>query len=118
MPICRTGLPRHRKQRLQGSFTIINAFAFTVVMEYMFSIGKTVFVRLLLAFALPNAIVTVILTSLHCYRGTPNVLATVSPSLIIVAVLSLIYVLIVGTRKMRQGQSGEAVPQESVMRRV
>lgn len=89
----------------QGSFTIINAFLFTVIMEYMFSIGKTVWMRLLLAFVLPNSIVAVILTSLHYYRGTPNVLATVSPSLIIVAALSLVYVLVVGPRKLKQGEA-------------
>jgi len=87
----------------QGSFTIINAFLFTVIMEYMFSIGKTFFMRLLLAFVLPNAIVAVVLTSLHHYRGTPNVLATVTPSITIVAVLSLGYVLVVGPRKLREG---------------
>lgn len=92
----------------QGSFTIINASVFTIVMEYMFSVGKTLFMRLLLAFLLPNGIVAVILTSLHYYRGTPNVLATVSPSLIIVAVLSLIYVLVIGPRKMAQPQVGLA----------
>lgn len=85
----------------QGSFTIINAFLFTVIMEYMFSIGKTRLARLLLAFVLPNSIVMVVLTSLHYYRGTPNVLATVSPSLIIVALLSLAYVLVVGPRKLK-----------------
>ncbi|MBL8019143.1 MAG: hypothetical protein JNM27_05725 [Leptospirales bacterium] len=92
----------------QGSFTIINAAVFTIVMEYMFSVGKTVLMRLLLAFLLPNGIVAVILTSLHYYRGTPNVLATVSPSLIIVAALSLIYVLVIGPRKMAQPRSGLA----------
>lgn len=90
----------------QGSFTIINAFLFTVIMEYMFSIGKTTLMRVLLAFVLPNSIVAVVLTSLHYYRGTPNVLATVSPSLIIVAVLSLGYVLVVGPRKLKSTATG------------
>lgn len=90
----------------QGSFTIINAFLFTVIMEYMFSIGKTTLMRVILAFVLPNSIVAVVLTSLHYYRGTPNVVATVSPSLIIVAVLSLGYVLVVGPRKLKQTAAG------------
>ncbi|MCE9598640.1 MAG: hypothetical protein K8S54_11785 [Spirochaetia bacterium] len=85
----------------QGSFTIINAFLYTVIMEYMFALAKTALMRFVLAFLLPNSIVAVVLTSLHHFRGTPNVLATVAPSLIIIASLSLIYVLIVGPRKMR-----------------
>ncbi len=98
------GVEAARKAAItQGSFTIVNAFLFTVIMEYMFSIGKTAFTRLLLAFVLPNSIVAVVLTSLHYYRGTPNVLTTVAPSLVIVAALSLGYVLIVGPRKIKSG---------------
>lgn len=85
----------------QGSFTIINAFLFTVIMEYLFSVGKSPMMRFLLAFLLPNAIVIVVLSSIHYYRGTPNVFITVAPSLTIVAALSLAYVLVVGPRKMR-----------------
>lgn len=85
----------------QGSFTIINAFVFTVVMEYMFSAAKTAVSRLLMAFVLPNSVVVVVLTSLHYFRGTPNIASTVAPSLIIVALLSLIYVLVIGPRKLK-----------------
>lgn len=87
----------------QGSFTIINAFIYTILVEYLFSIGKTKFVRIVLAFVLPNILVTILLTSLHHLRGTPNVLATVTPSLTIIYALSLIYVLVIGPRKLKSG---------------
>ncbi len=91
----------------QGSFTIINAFLFTVIMEYLFFIGRSPLMRFLLAFALPNSIVIVVLSSIHYFRGTPNVLATVAPSLTIVAALSLVYVLVVGPRKVRSAMAAE-----------
>ncbi len=84
----------------QGTFTIINAFVYTIVMEYMFARGNSKLTRFLLAFVLPNLVVTILLTRLHALRGTPNILATVSPSLAIVYSLSLVYVLVIGPRKL------------------
>ena len=86
----------------QASFTVVNAFVYTMFMEYMFSRGNSVLSRFLLAFVVPNLVVTALLTQLHVYRETPNVLATVAPSLSIVYALSLFYVLFVGPRKLKE----------------
>ena len=83
----------------QASFTIVNAFAFTVVMEFMFAYSKGNIQRLLLAFLLPNSITTIVLYSMHWYRDTPNIMITILPSIIVVAALSLIYVLVIGPKK-------------------
>jgi hypothetical protein len=95
----------HAAQRAaitQASFTIINAFVYTVFMEYMFAKGGSRSSRFLMAFVVPNLVVTGLLTQLHVYRETPNVLATIAPSLSIVYALSLFYVLVVGPRKLQE----------------
>ena len=83
----------------QSSFTIINAFVYSVIMEYMYTLGKNIFTRFILASVFPNILVTVILVSLHQYRGTPEIFMTVSPPLAIVFILSLAYVFIVGPKQ-------------------
>jgi len=83
----------------QASFTIVNAFVFTVLMEFMFAYSKGKIQRLMLAFLLPNTMTASVLYSMHWYRDTPNILVTVLPSIFVIATLSLIYVLVVGPKK-------------------
>jgi len=85
----------------QGSFTIINAFFYTMFMEYMFALGKTPAKRFMLAFVVPNLLVTTILSGLHYVRGTPNLLTTVGLLLVFIYTLSLVYVLVIGPRKLK-----------------
>ena len=68
----------------------------------MFAYSKRTFQRLMLAFLLPNAMTASILYSMHWYRETPNIIMTILPSLMVVAALSLIYVLVVGPKKEAQ----------------
>lgn len=84
----------------QGCFTIVNAFIYTVFMEAMFFRGKTQLSRFLLAFIMPNTAVTILLLGIHFFRGTPNVIDTSLPSLIIAYILSFSYVVVVGPRKL------------------
>lgn len=86
----------------QAGFTIINAFIYTVFMESMFSKGNSQLNRFVLAFILPNALVTIALVGIHIIRDTPNVSETVMPSLLVVYLLSLFYVLILGPKKLKE----------------
>ena len=53
----------------QGSFTIVNAFVYTVFMESMFMVGKTMYMRILLAFIVPNILMTINRkTSFKCHQ--------------------------------------------------
>jgi hypothetical protein len=75
----------------QGSFTLINSFVYTLILEYLLQrLGKE---RAWIAFLIPNLIVTLILPLLHILRGTPNVLFTVTPVLFIIYLISGLYVL-------------------------
>lgn len=84
----------------QGSFTIVNAFFYTVFMEYMFAKRSSRLSRFGLAFILPNVIVSIVLIGLHLVRETPNISATALPPILIVCSLSLTYVLVNGPRKL------------------
>jgi len=93
----------------QASFTIINAFLFSIVMEFMFSYSKGKQQQLVLAFLLPNSITTAVLYAVHWSRETPNIGATILPSIIVVAVFSLTYVLVIGPRKNQQNDKDHEV---------
>lgn len=84
----------------QAGFTIINSFAYSVIMEYLFSLGKTKLSRFLLASMIPNILVTISLVSIHIVRGTPNVAVTVMPPLSIIFLLSFMYVFYIGPKKL------------------
>jgi hypothetical protein len=76
----------------QGSFTLVNTFVYTVFMEYMFAISKSKTARFMMAFILPNIIATVALAGVHISRGTPNILQTIMPILLVFWSLSLVYI--------------------------
>lgn len=86
----------------QGSFTIVNGFIYTTLMEYLFSLGRTPLARFGLAFILPNILVTVVLSSMHYLRGTNSLVETVAPLLMLIYSLSLLYVLVLGPRKLNE----------------
>lgn len=82
----------------QGCFTMINGFIYSVLMEYLFSLGKNSVSRIFLGFVVPNALLTVILITVHIIRGTPEIAMTVIPSLSTVYVLSMVYVTVLGPK--------------------
>lgn len=73
----------------QGSFTLINSFVYTVILEFLLNRfeGK----KRWIAFFTPNLIVTIVLPLLHIKRGTPNVFFTVLPVLLIIYLISGLY---------------------------
>lgn len=84
----------------QASFTIVNAFVYSVLMEYLFSLSNNKTTQFILAWIIPNTLVTVLLVSIHHLRGTPEIFATVAPPLAVVFALSAAYTFLIGPRKM------------------
>jgi len=76
----------------QVSFTVINAFCYSVFMEYMFSLSQRFSYRILNAWVIPNLLVTVLLISIHYIRETTELMATVSGPLAIIYLVSAYYI--------------------------
>ena len=91
-----------RATRTQIAFTIVNAFVYSLLMEGIFFAIRSVIWRNITTFIVPNVIVTVLLISIHTWRGTPNVLVTAAAPLAIVFALSLAYIFVVGPRRLKE----------------
>jgi hypothetical protein len=83
----------------QGSFTIINAFLYTVIMESLYEVSKTKLTRFINAFIVPNTIMTTILYFVHSLNETPNILGTIVPSLTVVYLISFSWVVYIAPRR-------------------
>lgn len=75
----------------QGSFTFINSFIYTVILEFLLNRFKKK--NLIIAFLIPNVLLSIILPLLHILRDTPNVSYTVIPVLIIIYIISGLYLI-------------------------
>ncbi len=88
-----------RATTTQFLFTLFNTFFYSVLMEYMYTLGKSRLSRFVLAALIPSLLVTVVLVYLHYLRGTPEIFVTVAPSLSVLYVVSLVYVFLLRPRK-------------------
>ena len=78
--------------KTQAIFTIINAFIYTVTLDYILCrIDKTL-AAFIISFFLPNIITTSVLYSMHALNGTPKILETILPSMIFIYLVSLVYI--------------------------
>ncbi|KZL16259.1 hypothetical protein PsAD2_03484 [Pseudovibrio axinellae] len=91
-----------RASLTQISFTIVNAFVYSVLMEGLFFVIRPVKLRNIMTFLIPNIAVSVLLTATHMWRGTPNVLATAAAPLCVTFLLSLLYIVVVGPKRLEQ----------------
>lgn len=84
--------------RAQAAFTVVNAFIYSVMLEAVFHRIPRALWRNLATFAIPNAVLTAALTGVHWLAGTPALLETVLPQLLIIYGISLVYIFIIGPR--------------------
>jgi len=89
-----------RAAQTQVAFTIVNAFVYSLLMEGIFFAIQPVAWRNIITFAIPNTAVTVLLISIHSWRGTPNVLVTSAAPLAIVFALSILYIMVIGPKRL------------------
>jgi hypothetical protein len=88
--------------KAQILFTSVNAFVYSIVMEAIFGRIKPAALRNAVTFAVPNVMVTVMLSGIHWLAGTPEIISTVLPPLLIIYSLCLVYIFAIGPRKLRE----------------
>jgi len=76
----------------QISFTIVNAFFYSVFMEFMFSLSNKFIFRFINAWIVPNTLLTVLIIGVHYIRGTNELFITVSAPLAVIFCVSAWYV--------------------------
>ncbi|TCS36009.1 hypothetical protein EDC30_10872 [Paucimonas lemoignei] len=69
----------------QFTFSFIATFFFALVVDCLYLNATTLAGKLLLSGLLPVSVMIALLSTVHYFRGTPNILATVTPSSTIAA---------------------------------
>lgn len=94
--------------KAQAAFTVVNAFVYSVLMEAVFFRVPGILWRNIATLLVPNAVLTAALTGVHWLAGTPALLATVLPQLLIIYALCLVYILVAGPRALAASRNTPA----------
>lgn len=97
----------------QGTFSFVMTFFFSSFVQYMYTLGKTNLIRYAYGFVIPNIMLVFVSSSIHYWRGTPDIAQTIAPAIVAALIFCFLYVR-TNNEKRRSEEVSE--PSETIAR--